>query len=393
MYSKALGMSFPNSAWHPVPSSERYLNLDVVRGVALFGVLLVNLLSDFRISLIEHIQGADDSSTSVDRVVDFLVATFVEFKALSLFSLLFGVGLTVFDERARARMVDAQSFHVRRLLILLGFGMIHLLFIWNGDILTLYALCGLLLLPFLSWSPALLTTLGTLGILSTFVLPFEYFWPSDEVRSNLFVQARLSYASGSFVDVFIYHWRETKVFILPLLISVLPRTWGLMALGAAAWKAGIFREPDRHLVFLRCTLIIGVVASTAVTIGSTVTLLPEEFMSVGLPVPLALAYAAGLTLLMCYSRMKMVAVPLAAAGQMALTNYLTQSVILSVLFYGYGLGLYATLGSASASLIGVSIYIVQLAFSMAWLRRYRFGPFEWLWRSLSYGYWQPLIKN
>jgi uncharacterized protein len=108
-------------------------------------------------------------------------------------------------------------------------------------------------------------------------------------------------------------------------------------------------------------------------------------------VPLALAYAAALTLAM-RTRVAPFIAAFVAAGQMALTNYLTQSVILGFLFYSYGLGQYRNLGSAAASVIGVVLFIGQLTFSRAWLHHFQFGPVEWLWRSLTYGRRQPMRR-
>jgi len=115
-------------------------------------------------------------------------------------------------------------------------------------------------------------------------------------------------------------------------------------------------------------------------------------LDAGSSAPLALAYAAALLLWLRGPRARPLAAPIAAAGQMALTNYLAQSICLSLIFYGYGLGLSARLGSAPAALLGLALYAVQLAVSGAWLRRYRFGPVEWLWRSLTYGRRQPMRR-
>jgi uncharacterized protein len=121
--------------------------------------------------------------------------------------------------------------------------------------------------------------------------------------------------------------------------------------------------------------------------------LPPALLEAAAYVPLALAYAAGLFLWLDPARPGPLARPFAAAGQMALTNYLTQSVVLSFLFYGYGLGLFGRLGPAEAALIGAALYAAQLALSRAWLRRFRFGPAEWLWRSLTYGRLQPMRRG
>jgi uncharacterized protein len=195
----------------------------------------------------------------------------------------------------------------------------------------------------------------------------------------------------------LFHWRETRLLILPALAASLPRTWGLMGLGAAAWRAGIFREPGRHRGFLVALgvsgiLIDGSLTALSVYLASTghATAIASILVEAGSYVPLALAYAAGRLLALQSPAAARAAAPFAAAGQMALTNYVTQSVALSLIFYGYGLGLCGRLGSAGALVIGLTLYAGQMTFSRWWLSRYRFGPVEWLWRSLTYGRRQPM---
>ena len=132
----------------PLPQADRYLPLDILRGLALFGVLLVNLLTLFRVSLFAHITGSDAPGDDAGRIISTLVSLLLEFKAFTLFSFLFGIGVAVQVERVSSR-ASAANFLLRRFLVLLVIGLTHLLLIWNGDILTLYAVCGLLVIPVL----------------------------------------------------------------------------------------------------------------------------------------------------------------------------------------------------------------------------------------------------
>jgi len=169
-----------------------------------------------------------------------------------------------------------------------------------------------------------------------------------------------------------------------------------MGLGAAAWRSGVFREPWRHRRLLEAVAVAGIFVggpATALSVYSASTGaamgIPPLVVEAGSYLPLALGYASGLLLALQLPTVARVAGPFAAVGQMALTNYLMQSVVLSLLFYGYGLGLHG-IGSASASAIGLAVYAVQITFSRWWLSSYRFGPVEWLWRSLTYGRRQPM---
>jgi uncharacterized protein len=390
----------PTQRWQPVASAERYAALDALRGIALLGVLLVNLLSDFRIPLAEHISTFHTQPGWADRAVDVLAAGLLEFKAFAVFSLLFGVGLAVVAERAAARHIHVGRFLVRRLLILLAIGLGHLLLIWNGDILSLYAVCGLMLCPLLRLPVATLAAVGLAAVALTFIIPWGFLWPAEDTLRGLASEAARVYPDGSFGEILAFHWRETQLLILPLLVASIPKVWGLMALGAAGWRAGVFQEPRRHRGLLWGIILVGGAlggSMTAVSVYSASTGhstgVPSLLIEAGSYLPLALAYAAGLLLVLQSPRVAWIAAPFAAAGQMALTNYLAQSVILSLLFYGYGLGLSGRLGSAAAAVIGLALYAAQLAFSQAWLRRYRFGPVEWLWRSITYGQRLPMRRD
>ncbi len=379
--------------WQPITEAERCLALDAIRGLALLGVLLVNLHDDFRISLPEYILSSHASLRWHDRATDVAIAVLLEFKAFGLFSLLFGAGLAVFAERAGARGVRPTLFLARRLLVLLVIGLTHLLVLWNGDILTLYAVCGLLMLPLYLLPASALTALGIAVYVLPYVIPWGLGWPAEETLRELAAEAAQVYTVGGPGDVLAFHLRETQRLILPLLVGVLPRTWGLIALGAAAWKAGLFRDPARHRRLLWTIFLVGGGVGAAATVLSVLGISTDLPLDAFSSTPLSLGYAAGLLLALRSPVVARLAVPFAGAGQMALTNYLLQSLLLSFLFYGYGLGLYGRLGSAAGAGVGLAIYAGQLLFSWLWLRRYRFGPVEWLWRALTYGRRPPLHRN
>ena len=395
-----MGDSGTADPWQPVSQAERIAALDVLRGVSLLGVLVVNLESDFRVPLAEHLLTFHTDPGRLNRVVDVLVAGLLEFKAMTVFSLCFGAGVGVFAERASARGVDAALFLARRFLVLLVLGLGHLVLVWNGDILTLYAVCGLLLLPLLRLPAAALAAAGVAVIALAFALPFGLLMPGEGALRAEAAEAARVYARGGFGDVLAFHWEESRVLIAPLLVSALPRTLGVMLLGLAAWRVGLLREPERHLGLLRAVAVVGGVvggSATALLVASASSGRPSRVPSVlldaGSSVPLALAYAASLLLLWRRApRARPLAGPFADAGRMALTNYLVQSAALGCLFYSYGLGMSGRLGSAAGALVGVALYAGQLAFSVAWLRRYRFGPAEWVWRSLTYGRRQPMRR-
>jgi len=182
------------------------------------------------------------------------------------------------------------------------------------------------------------------------------------------------YAQGAFAAILEFRWQETREFIMPLMLGVAQKTFGLMLLGIAAWRTGVIREPQRYRTVLLAAIFLAGIAG--VVWGSDL--------------PVALAYASAILLWTRCRGPNALTAPFAAAGRMAFTNYLAQSLILGLVFYGYGLGLFGQLDPTTGLLIALALYAAQLCFSVWWLRRYRFGPFEWLWRSLTYGRRQPM---
>ena len=381
------------SQWQPVSRAERYPALDVIRGIALFGVLLVNLITGFRVSLAEYILTFHTDPGWLNRAVDNLVAGVVEFKALTLFSFLFGVGVAIQAERASERGISPTRHLLRRFLVLLAIGLCHLLLIFNGEILTLYAICALLLIAVIRMPTAALALLGAIALALPDIVSLGIPFPSRAVLRADAIEAVRIYGAGGLMEILKFRWRETGSLMLPLFLSSLPRTIGLMLCGIAAWRFGIFREPEKHRPLL-WTIFLG-----AGVIGATTTALHVYSLSTGRKlgvswlivdldsnIALAFAYAAGLLLWLAPGSLK----PFAAAGQMALTNYVLQSVVLDILFYGFGL--FGRTSPAAGLLISIALFAAQLVFSTAWLRRYRFGPLEWLWRSLTYGRRQPMRR-
>jgi len=384
----------------PTGPSERIDAIDVLRGLALLGVVAINVVTIFRVSIFERFFFPKPPASSIDSAVETILILAVDLKALALFSLLFGAGLAIQFERL-AKSERRTSLLVRRLVVLLAFGLIHLCLIWNGDILTEYALAGFIVLPLL-FGPRWLLAIAALAFLGLYlamqVFPPPGLWPGTAALSQDVMEAHRIYPTGGFLDVLAFRLREIPLFAA-LHAYIFPRTIGLFLLGAFAWRTGILRNPRRHLLFsiaaacigLGAALILchagGFFAGTSIA-GGRIRALAEPLGTI----LLALGYGAaiiGIANLASGKRLLGWAAPL---GRMAFTNYVAQSVIFGWIFYGYGLGLFGRLGVANALTIGVAIYIGQVFFSAWWLRRYRYGPVELLWRTLMYGSAQPMSR-
>jgi uncharacterized protein len=384
----------PGSIAAPVAPRDRIEAIDAVRGVALFGVLIVNLVTEFRVSIFQQLLPGP-SGVGSDFMVERVVALGFQSKAFCLFALLFGVGLAIQFERLS---VAGRPLYwlARRLAALLGFGVIHLLFIWNGDILTEYALAGFAVLPFVLL-PARALLLAALLFLTAYAAApalYSIGWPSAAALRAHVASANQVYATGTLAEIWQFSLGELP-WLLKLHLGVFLRTLALFVLGMFLWKAGIL---GRQRDFRSETLIAAIMG---IALGAVLTAAEVNDALDGLgaaaqaladlaPVLLALGYGAALLSLAELSATRRVLSAFAPLGRMAFTNYVLQSIILGFIFFGYGLGHFGRMGAAAAFALGMGVYAGQLVFSRWWLRRYRFGPIEWLWRTLMYGGAQPI---
>ena len=250
-----------------VSPSSRIDALDAARGVALFGVLAVNVVTAFRISIFQQFLPSQFSDAgTLDRFVERFVHFALDMKSFSLFSILFGLGLAMQFERF-SRSGRPFYFLTRRLIALLFFGAIHLLLIWNGDILTEYALAGLIVLPLLRLSRSSLAAVAV-GVLSLYgilaVFPMLVPLPGPEALAEHVAYANAAYAHGSFADVLRFSIREIEL-IVPLHVSVFLRTVGLFVFGAWIWRSGVFREPRDNAGVFGAVAAIGILAGVTMT--------------------------------------------------------------------------------------------------------------------------------
>jgi uncharacterized protein len=387
----------PEQLVNPISPLERIEPLDALRGVALFGVMAINLVYGFRVSPLRSSAPVPLPeplpAPTLDQALDVVLGLFIAGKAVTIFSLLFGVGLAIQAERLR-RTGRPLVLLLRRLLVLLAIGLAHLILIWIGDILTLYALAGLVALPFL-FAPRWLLATGAVFFLAvnfTIVLLQLQPVPDAEWLGIQLAKADRFYGFGGFLDVLALRLHELR-FFMPLQLAGLPRIVALFLFGALVWRLGILQQPLRRL-FIRVAwtgILAGMALAAVIAAGDLLQIpAPGIFLAADLwALALALGYSAVIILIASGPRGRKLLAWAAAVGRMAFTNYLAQSVIFSFVFYGYGLGLFNRIGVAEALALGIAVYAVQAVVSAWWLRRHRFGPVEWLWRTAMYGARQP----
>jgi uncharacterized protein len=370
----------------PGPSAlsetQRIGAIDVVRGAALFGVLAVNLTTEFRVSIFQQFLPNELSPEGLDAAVERFVHLFLESKAFALFSLLFGMGLAIQFERLQ-ETGRAHHFLSRRLVALLAFGLLHLLFIWNGDILTEYAIAGFVVLPFLRLSPESLAKAAAVFFLIFFglvLVPQPVTLPAASALERHVVAATHVYANAPYWEMWRFSLQELRL-MLPLHLNVFPRTVALMLLGACIWKSGVLRSSSEY----RRGIAVFAVLVTSLGLVLTLATAPGIVSGMIAPIVLAVGYGSLIYSIATLRKSQTVLRPIAALGRMAFTHYILQSLVFSFVFFGFGLGQFGKMGAAKALALGCAVYALQAIASTIWLRYYRFGPLEWLWRTLMYG--------
>jgi uncharacterized protein len=390
---------------NPTAAGERIEALDVVRGAALFGILASNMRA-FNSPMAAYLDHSLMWQGAPDRMAQILIDVFISGKFITIFSFLFGIGFAVMMERAEARCLPNRAFYLRRLGVLLGFGLFHLTLLWWGDVLAPYALMGFLLFLFrnasqrrlLIWAcflyswPVVLSLAGAGATLAGVQIPS----PPPTTAAQLAETVR-AYSSGTFPEIFKERMKE-NTFMLFGIFFFYPRILGLFLFGLLVWRRGIVCNLSERREMLRKGRFWGLVGGLSLNIlgvavteifhpdplgFSPLTLSVNLILSAGVPL-LSLFYVCSIALLLEDSAWHERLRSFAAVGRTALTNYLLHTVICTALYYSWGFGLYGKVGPLAGLLPTVLIYAALLWISNWWLRRHAYGPMEWLWRSLTY---------
>ncbi len=408
----------------PVQQAERIQIVDILRGFALFGILLVNMvLFSYPFQSILFPPASD--MPWYDRAATWLIHFLAEGKFYALFSLLFGLGMILLMERIEARGRRFVPFYMRRLLALLLIGLVHAFLIWPGDILIFYALLGFPLLLFrkarprtlLIWAVLLIAVPLIFIAAATGLVALGGMTPEGAQQIEQSFAATKAgyladvarsyevYANGNFLEITA---QRAYDYMSMGLVSLLALGFNILAMflvGVWFGKRRIFNDLDAHRPFFRKLLAWGL---TVGLIGNAIyatlimdiprydasiqLLIATVAQGIGAPL-LMLAYVAAICLLAlrpAWGRRLQVLAPL---GQMALTNYLLESILCTLIFYGYGLALFGQVGAAWGIVLTVVIYLLLIPFSHWWMRRFLYGPAEWLWRSLTYLKLQPMRRH
>lgn len=405
----------------PVASEERYSLLDALRGFALLGVMLDNLFGFTGWGFLPQPAKESLSTWSSDAVIGMLEQTFINGKFYSLFSMLFGIGFSIILVRNEQKGTNPLKIFYRRLLILLLLGAGHLLLLWEGDILLLYALIGFILPLFRKLSDRHLLILAAVLIFSP--LLFDLFSVLFHYKNGSFLEKiaiSIDQKNGIPADEnFAYYlykdgagwnewrnWQESGYLYRYAYIldsNRIPKVLGMFLIGLWAGRRMVYANLGDYIPLFKKLRKWGLIAG----IPSAIACFYFEFFQKHIPEPIGmvhtLLYATSVVPL-CLAYVSMICLRwerkkgqtrfrfLAPMGRMALTNYLMQTVIGITLYYGVGFGLGGQIGPSVFIPVGIGVYILQVLYSRLWFRYFNFGPMEWLWRMATYGKKLPLRK-
>lgn len=400
----------------PVRTKERYILLDALRGLALFGICLANFQEFSLFSFLKEEVASGMPTAGIDRVIRYILYIFIDGKFYTLFSLLFGIGFSIIISNAAQKQVNGFPIFYRRMAILLLIGFVHLLFIWSGDILMLYALLGLFLPLFRNMSNKGLLITAAFFLLLPIVIDaiigvLGINLSAPVVRTQQYYCARYGITDDNFAywlrdadnypDVFRFLIQGAFVRMQEFIDGNRAfKVLGLFLLGFYIGRNRLYAQLDKNVKLLKRITVRGF------TIGLPVSLLyawssmnthpwglaGHTLLYTFSVFPMGLAYASGFSLFYLCRQNHRIFRLLAAPGRMALTNYIGQSLWGIIIFYGIGLGFGADTGLIYVLLIAMGVYIIEIAFSHLWLHFCRFGPLEWIWRMLTYGKWLALTK-
>jgi len=443
----------------PIAPAERVPAIDVLRGLALGGILVVNVYYHGHPYFLDYLtflkyQGLNPVDHRVDRLVHGIITTLCQESFYCLFAFLFAFGFVGIADRCEAAGASARAVTLRRLGVLALVGLAHVVLIWAGDILITYALLGLALpllrrLPdraLIAWSAAGLAT-GSLLLAGALVAasiaggpgtvaavppsravdesaddaaaagqprepaadgPAEPSRPPEAARQWDDLMRRWHrhtvevYACGGFLRIALHRLVDYAIWTASIAAFQYPRVLGMYALGVLAARYRLLQEPQSHLRFLRRATGWTLAAAVAGCLPALVAVPAEGsdhhpgralllLAGDAVRIPALALFLVGGVLLACRSpRTGRWLGWLAPAGRMSLSGYLGQSLVCSLVFCGYGLGMYGRIGPARGALLAAAIFAVQLPLCALWLRFFRYGPVEWLWRMAAYGRALPM---
>jgi uncharacterized protein len=397
----------------PITAKERLPIIDVLRGAAILCILFLNMQPYSFPETLPHLYGKVFTGLA-DQIVFGFTQFFGQGKFYSMLSFLFGLGMAVQVSRAHDTGKKFSFLYSRRLLVLLGIGLFHDLVIWGGIILLMYSSMGFFLLFFKKRQPKTLLTWAVILLLIPVIIHAVFSQPGgappqaanqQQTADQQIKKANEAidlHRNSSYWELFLTRVNKLKKTAL----ITIKGGWGILALflvGIWTWQKGIFQDIEKNLKFLKktrwVTLALGMGGTLVFSLLNilfklgpplSIRIIADFARTVG-TTALSFFYITAIVLLWRKETWKKILKPLEAVGSMALSNYFMQSLICTTLFYSYGFNLFGKIGPLIGFLLVLAISSVLIFLSGRWVKYFRFGPVEWLWRSLTYGKRQAMV--
>jgi len=406
-----------NSTVSPVSLKDRYISLDMLRGFAVLGILIMNIQNFSMIPAAYINPAAYGDLNGINKLVWILSHLFADLKFMGIFSILFGAGIILITDKIESKGLKSNGIYFRRNFWLLVIGMLHGYLLWSGDILYTYAMCAFILFPFRKAKPKTLLIVGVL-VISVASLLYIFsglsipYWPDQSIQETMKTwnpdietyTKQIELLTGSFSQQWELRFPTTLQFQTFLFLFLfIWRASGMMLIGMALYKWGILTAQKSNK-FYKLIFAIGMTTGLPI-IGYGII---ENFnanwslefsMFLGWQynywgsIGVALGYIGLIMLVYKSGKLSFITNSLSAVGRMAFTNYLMQTIICTFIFYGHGLGLYGQVDRFTQILIVIGILAFQIIISPIWLKYFQFGPAEWIWRSLTYMKRQPFVVH
>ena len=402
----------------PVHASQRITAIDVLRGVAMLGILVMNIQSFSMPDAAYLNPTAYGDLTGANLWVWILSHLLTDEKMFGLFSMLFGAGIVLMTSRIERRGGRPGPLHYRRMGWLMLFGLLHGHLLWPGDILWIYGVSGLVVYLFRNRSPRTLlaSALIVFAVGSAIFCAVGFFirsLPPDQLEA--FAQENWQPTPEMIRDeiaAFRGGWlgqmplRSSVAFVNETLVLLILLGWkamGNMLLGMALFKWRVLTGEQPRLVYVRMAaggfliglpiVAFGIWRNFAAAWDVRYSFFFGSQFNYWGAIVVDIGWIGAIMLLCASGRLMPLKAALGAVGRTAFSNYILQTLICSALFYGNGFGLFGAVSRVQQILIVVAIWLVQLAIAPLWLRRFAFGPLEWLWRSLTYWRAMPFVLN
>ncbi|MFT6873875.1 MAG: hypothetical protein ACJAVN_002899 [Roseivirga sp.] len=403
---------------NPVDPQARVVSMDILRGIAVLGILAMNIQSFAMPSVAYSNPTAYENLSGNDLWVWLVSHVFADQKFMAIFSLLFGASIVMISQKARKEQMRSTGLQNRRFFFLALFGLIHAYLLWYGDILFIYAICAFFMFTFRSKKSATQIKVGVLllviGSLISLVIGYTTpLWePGEYEATKTEIWTPESGAIAEEIDFYRGTWerqilyRAPQAFQMETTVILFETFWkvaGLMLIGMALYKRRVFNA-KQSVKYYSKMMGYGLGMGLPLVIGGVILDFNYDWdfrlsffffsqLNYWGSILMALGYIGIVMIITKTSTRGFIAKRLSGVGRMALSTYLIQSIICGFLFYGHGLALFGDLDRSAQAVFVLGVWVFNIAFAGVWLSFFKYGPFEWLWRSLTYGKAQPLFKQ